>query len=316
MSLIMLVAAIGAVMVLYTEDFERAEKMFERGEYVSAFQIYLDLAQAGDHRAQFAVGKIYEVGLGPNIYDPDLAISYLRQSAAGGYGPARMELADAYFTGERWFNQDFIQAESWWGRASENNLFEAWYRLKALYPVFGRRAEGQLTVMEDNAFRLLNLAEEGEVYAMVLTGYFYMLGGGLDQDLGAARAWFERASATGNPFASYGLAQLLEAEGGDPARIAALVVKAAQMGHTEAQLHLANLYETGTGIGKSDQQALFWSFVVLRQNVMEVPDREELMARRLAPFDRAAANILRQEANEWRARGQPIFILGAQEMEF
>ncbi len=168
----MLVLAVGAILVLYTEDFDRAEKMFERGEYVSAFQIYLDLANAGDRRAQFAVGKIYEIGLGRNIYNPDLAISYLRSSAQAGYGHAQMELADAYFKGDRWFNQDLIRAEAWWGRASENNLFAGWYRLLGLYPVFGPGFGDQLTSMPDNRFRILNLADEEHHSPWHLPGIF------------------------------------------------------------------------------------------------------------------------------------------------
>lgn len=138
--------------MLQAEGLLEASDAFDRGEFVTALELYDVLAQDGDARAQYRLGMMYEQGLGT---DPDTkiaanwyaqaaeqespeglaALSALhlkgagviqnfkesirlnQQAAALGYAPAQYGLGVAYANGVGTF-RDPVKAHMWFNIAS------------------------------------------------------------------------------------------------------------------------------------------------------------------------------------------------------
>ena len=298
-----------AFSLLRQEPFERAESLYARGEYVSAFAIYDELARSGDGRAQFAVSRFYEQGLGQNISDMSKALSWLHEAAERGYAPAQYRLADFYYEGEV-IAEDLERAELWWGRAADQNLFEAWVRLVRLYPV----REGAATTnkkqwnMKLNIERLRGLADRGEAFALVLLGNFYSLGAGLDQDLEEAARLLRQAVAMENANGQNSLGRLILATGGEADAALGLLHRAADQGQAMAQLYLGQLYAAGRNdaVEPDPEQALFWTLVALQRVADMVAAPDQLISRRSQDLDAGAVERVRGRARAFKAKNQPL----------
>lgn len=309
---LLVLAAWVAFTLLRQTPFERAEGLYARGEYVSAFAIYDQLARQGDARAQFALSRFYEQGLGQNINDMDRALGWLRESAERGYAPAQFRLGLFYYEGQA-LEENLERAELWWGRAADQNLFEAWARLVRLYPLRPgvATAEKKLWHMSENIPRLEGLAERGEAFAMVLLGNFYALGAGLDEDLEAAARRLRLAVAMGNANGQYSLARLMMAggdggDGGEDGEALELLHLAADQGQILAQLYLAEFYAKRQDAAADPEQALFWTLVALQRAAHMVERPQELIAERSRGLERPAIAAIRSSARAWQAVNQPL----------
>lgn len=292
------------------DRFVRAESMFRRGEYVSAFQIYSDLANQGDPRAQYALSLIYEEGLGRNIYDPDSALTWLRRAAVGGYAPAQYRLGRYYYEGEV-LARDLLEAERWWGEASIRNMHVAWHDLLALYPLDGADdpLRPMLRDMGQNFLRLRDRAAAGADYAMTLLGIFYETGAGTDADASRAARWYRQAADEDNAHGQFYLARLLAAAGRyDEAR--ELLLRAAEQDLPEAQLELAEMYEAGLGVEVDMREALFWTMAAFRIERDIELDRNALEAR-MAALPGEAVGDIRARVRAFAPRNQPQIIQAA-----
>ncbi|MDB5590362.1 tetratricopeptide repeat protein [Enterovirga sp.] len=90
-------------------------------------------------------------------------------------------------------------------------------------------------------------AARGSPHAMATLGLMSMDGRGTPRDLSAARSWLDKAAALGEPTAAYNLGLLLLSEGSDQAsaRAAALLTVAAEAEIADAQHALGVLYSRG-----------------------------------------------------------------------
>ena len=309
-------AAWAAFSLLRQEPFERAEGLYARGEYVSAFAIYQELARQGDARAQFALSRFYEQGLGQNINDMGRALGWLRESAERGYAPAQFRLGLFYYDGEA-IGEDLERAELWWGRAADQNLFEAWARLVRLYPLRQGVAttEKKLWHMSENIPRLQGLAERGEAFAMVLLGNFYALGAGLDEDFDEAARCLRPAVAMGNANGQYSLGRLMMTAGGeDGGEALELLHLAADQGQILSQLYLADFYAKRQDGAADAEQALFWTLVALQRAAHMVERPQGLIAERSRGLDSRTVAAIRSSARAWQAVNQPLRTRAAQDL--
>jgi TPR repeat protein len=304
---LLLVAAWIAFSLLRQEPFERAEDLYARGEYVSAFSIYRDLARAGDLRAQFALSRFYEQGLGQNINDMRQALAWLQEAAERGYAPAQFRLGLFYYDGVE-IEEDLEAAELWWGRAADQNLFEAWARLVRLYPLREGAAsiDKKLWHMDENISRLTSLADRGEAFATVLLANFYALGAGTDENFDEAARLLRLAVQMGNANGQYSMGRLMMATGGDGAEALELLHLAADQGQVLSQLSLAEIYAAGQDVAADPEQALFWTLVALQRAAHMVSQPEKLMSERSRGLDSDVIEAVRRRARAWRAANQPL----------
>ncbi|HKC09869.1 MAG TPA: tetratricopeptide repeat protein, partial [Methylomirabilota bacterium] len=89
---------------------------YDRADYKTALQVWLEAAQRGDAKAQTYVGEIYEKGLG---VPPDYAAAaqWYRRAAEQGYAPAALSLGVLYENGLG-VARDPKQAAQWYSRAN------------------------------------------------------------------------------------------------------------------------------------------------------------------------------------------------------
>ncbi len=89
---------------------------YDRADYKTALQVWMDGAQRGDAKSQMYVGEIYEKGLG---VPPDYAAAaqWYRRAAEQGYAPAALSLGVLYENGLG-VPRDPKQAAQWYGRAT------------------------------------------------------------------------------------------------------------------------------------------------------------------------------------------------------
>lgn len=89
---------------------------FDRADYRTALNIWLEKAKQGDAEAQTYVGEIFEKGLGLPV-DYKTAFSWYSKAAQQGYSRAQINLGYLYEKGLS-VNKDMLQALNWYRRAS------------------------------------------------------------------------------------------------------------------------------------------------------------------------------------------------------
>ena len=90
----------------------------KRGDYQTAFKLWLPLAEQGDASAQFNLGMMYDNGQGVKQDDVE-AVKWYRQAAEQGFADAQLNLGVKYYQGEG-VRQDKGQAKEWFGKACDN----------------------------------------------------------------------------------------------------------------------------------------------------------------------------------------------------
>ena len=169
------------------EDLPTANDAFERGEYVTALELYETLAGQGIAEAQFQLGLMYEQGLGTDVdrhaaqryyqqaaeqQSPQaldaLGTLYLKgegviqnfkeslrlfqQAAARGYPQAQHNLGIAYADGKGTF-RDPVKAHMWFNLASANGYPQAAASRERLA---SSMAQSEIARAQDNAMKCVD----------------------------------------------------------------------------------------------------------------------------------------------------------------
>lgn len=186
-------------------------------------------------------------------------------------------------------------------RAADAGSSEGAHRLALVY------AQGIPGTPRDEA-RALQLfqkaASAGHTRAQINLGILYMRGLGVPRDLINARAWLEKAAASGDPQALYTLGRAMdessEQVAPDPVRAADLYRRAAEKGHVLAGLRYGLALSEGIGIKRDVAAAQRW-LVQARDN--GVPEAAlalgDMAARTPASRDKAANERTVQSAISW-----------------
>jgi TPR repeat protein len=186
-------------------------------------------------------------------------------------------------------------------RAADAGSSEGAHRLALVY------AQG-LAGTPRNEARALELfdkaANAGHVRAQINLGILYLRGVGTPRDIINARAWLEKAAASGDPQALYTLGRAMsegsEQVAPDPVRAADLFRRAAEKGHALAGLRYGLMLSEGTGI-KRDVAAAQRYFIQAQDN--GVPEAAlamgDMVARTPASRDKAANETVVQTAVRW-----------------
>jgi TPR repeat protein len=186
-------------------------------------------------------------------------------------------------------------------RAADAGSSEGAHRLALVY------AQGLAGTPRDEV-RALQLfqkaAAAGHTRAQINLGILYMRGLGVQRDLVNARAWLEKAAATGDPQAIYTLGRAMDESteqiAPDPVRAADLYRRAAEMGHVLAGLRYGLALSEGVGIKRDAAAAQKW-LVQARDN--GVPEAAlalgDMAARTPASRDKAMNERTVQSAVSW-----------------
>ena len=102
---------------LIAGDLGSGMTMFEQGRFEAAEAELEPLAEAGDARAQYILGVIFQNGLSGKQY-PGSAVAWFRKAASQGYVEAQMELGRMYRDGDG-VAQDPEEMIKWYKLAAE-----------------------------------------------------------------------------------------------------------------------------------------------------------------------------------------------------
>lgn len=107
---------------------------------------------------------------------------------------------------------------------------------------------------------LLEHADEGGPDLWHALGSAFKYGRGVERDLSAAEAWYERAALSGNARSMVALALCKQRSESESERKAAVswLKKGADLGNSGAMMFLGFAYREGEGIEQDYEQAIFW----------------------------------------------------------
>lgn len=101
------------------------------GELEQRFERQLQRAKAGDVQAMYAVGELYELGMGTDS-DRQQALNWYRAAADNGHAEGAYQIGYAYYWGKG-LDKDRGQAHAWFQRAAERGNQAAMPYLSKMY---------------------------------------------------------------------------------------------------------------------------------------------------------------------------------------
>ena len=169
-----------------------------KSNYVKDIAILQTLADDDNEQAEFALGVVYEFGMG---VAPDMrhAEDWYKKAALQGHIKAQSKLADLYAVGNK-VRQDYKQAVYWWSKAAEQGDALSQYYLGFAY----QHGKGRLLKDYKQAmFWYQKSAEQGDADAQTKLGLAYYLGKGVPRDYQKAVDWYKKSAAQNNYNAQY-----------------------------------------------------------------------------------------------------------------
>lgn len=225
-----------------TSVFFRVGKRLEAaGNFSGALIAYQKSADAGNHDAEFMIGRLYGNGKIPGGLKE--AAPWHKKAAAGGVNDARNTLGYFYYSGWGVDKDDEAEALRLWSLAAASGSVDAYNYLGAYYAGFGDEDEAidfaksmewflrgadagdatskfsiaqilfkgkkGISANPAKAFSLcLSAAEAGNVSAQVRIGLAYKEGEGTTVDMASAQSWWERAAKAGDATAKLFLGEI------------------------------------------------------------------------------------------------------------
>ena len=175
-----------------TQQFSAGVDAYKAGEYETAYEIWLPMAENGHAYAQTLLGSLYQNGEGV-VQDYVEAARWYRLAAEQGIAGAQSNLGIMYHQGQGVL-QDYAEAARWYRLAAEQGVAEAQFNLGFGY----YQGIGVIQDYEE-AVRWYRLAaEQGNARAQLNLGLMYTLGNGVIQDYSTAHMWFNIAARNGD----------------------------------------------------------------------------------------------------------------------
>ena len=228
---------------------------FQTLDYADVLIWYRKAAAQGYAPAQNQLGSMYENNTGLPPSDKS-AVNEYRLAANQGYAPAQYNLAVMYEDG-RGVKRDYKQALAWYRKAADQNLSIAEKQIGYFYQCgFGvKRDFAQAMSWYRRA------ADHGNADAENQLGYMAEEGWGEPQDYKVALSWFYKAAQHGSNQAEENIGYIFQHGTGvqtDYARAMSWFIRAAAQGNSDAENQLGWMYQFGQGVRVDNARALTW----------------------------------------------------------
>ena len=112
-------------------DFKAGGDAYKAGDYATAFEEFLPLAEGNDHRAMYALGSMYAAGHGVTM-DLNEALKWFRKAASYGRPDAQYKIGVMYDRGLG-LVRDYHKALSWYGKSAKSGFGLAQYKIGQMY---------------------------------------------------------------------------------------------------------------------------------------------------------------------------------------
>ena len=165
---------------------------YQKGDYSSAFRIWMSAAEKGDATAQNNIGAMYYNGQGVQ-QDFAKALRWYRKAAEQGIADAQNSVGIMYYRG-LFVQQDYTEALHWFRKAADQGYPEAQNNVGFMYH------SGQC-VQQDYAEALRwfrKAAEQGNDSAQASIGEIYEYGEGVQASYSSALKWYTKSAEQGN----------------------------------------------------------------------------------------------------------------------
>ena len=215
-------------------DFAAGYAAYQRGDFAAALSEWRPLAEAGDAKAQFNLGVMYDEGKGV-VRSRAMTVEWWERAAAQQMPLALHNLAHLYLGGGDGAEPDYDRARELLQQATKLGLPRSTYTLGKMYEY------GLGSPRDDaKAVELFKLAaERGFDRAQYNLGKMYRDGRGVPRDPTAAVRWFRAA---------------------------------AEQGYGKAQSHLGRRLAKGEGVPRDDVEAYKWTALAAAQGVRAARD--------------------------------------------
>lgn len=247
---------------------------YQRGLYLTAFNLAMPLAEKGDPASQTLVAEIYARGLGIPA-DQEKAAHWYAKAAEQGVNEAQFRYAALLLQG-KYVQKDPAKAEKLMQKAAEGGNTMAQFNygqillmktsgkagLDAAFPWFEKAAEAKLP---DGEYALSQIYANGSVK--------------IARNDKKAREYLLRAAQKGYDTAQFDLARwLVEGRGGERNYEQGFgwMSLAAQRGTVAAQTWLARLYRDGIGTEGNTVKAAAW-YIIAQRAGFRAPDLDDMM---------------------------------------
>ncbi len=117
--------------MVHADETLKALNAINRGDYKTAFEIWLSLAKRGNNAAQFNLGLMYDKGDGINQDFPK-AVKWYRLATIQGNADAQLNLALMYYNGEG-VPKNYKRAARWYLYSARQGNLGAQFNLGWMY---------------------------------------------------------------------------------------------------------------------------------------------------------------------------------------
>ncbi|MBR5033218.1 MAG: SEL1-like repeat protein [Treponema sp.] len=219
--------------------FQQACEFARNNEFEKSIPLFEQADKLGHEEASAWLANIYIQGHGVDI-DYDRGLPYLEKSVNLGH-PYSINLLGTLYSEGRGVKKDLEQAFISFSIAAENGEPYAFLNLAECYEL----GEGT----EKNIDEALNC-------------YYYLIDNAYDEDI-KKEAFHALEKYQTNPKAIYYLSKqynglAINNSVPNPEKGAQLILKAAELGYTDAQYEIGKLYEVGLGVEKNADKAKEW----------------------------------------------------------
>jgi len=123
--------ALALIGLASADPLEDGVAAYRQGDFAAAMRLLRPLADAGDAKAEFHLGRMYALGQGVG-QDPKQAVAWYRKAAERGDAEAEFVLG-VMSLDRSGAPQDASQAVAWLRKAAEKGVFNAQFRLGMMY---------------------------------------------------------------------------------------------------------------------------------------------------------------------------------------
>jgi len=240
---------------------------YQRGQYLTAFNIALPRAKQGDPAAMTLVAEIYARGLGLAKNEKEAADWY-GKAADAGVAEAQFQYALVLLDG-RLAGKDEARAKKLMQAAADSGNRLAQFNLAQMILDSESGTAGQLKAVE----YYMKAAEAGLPDAQYAVSQIYANGaGGISKDEPEARKWLLLSAQQNFDTAQVDLGSwLVEGKGGPRDMKAGFgwMRRAAQGGNVAGQNRLAKLYVEGLGVEPDSIEGAAWYIIARRAGLVD-----------------------------------------------
>ncbi len=253
------VAAIVTLVLLLGNNgkkiYEEAKPLYDAKNYTEAFPLMYKAAEKGHARAQFYVGRMYNIGLGVE-QDYDKAMEWYLKSYKQGDEKAMNNIGYMYKFGEG-VTQDYHEAMRWYQMAADHGNAMSMHNIGRLY----EEGEGVPQDYNEAVRWYMKSAELNEPLGQFALGVCYYFGNGVNQDYTQAVKWTRAAADQGNSDAKRNMGLFYQYGNGveqDYGEAMKWYLEAAEEDDLYAQCNIGDFYYHGYGVEEDYVEAVKW----------------------------------------------------------